>query len=65
MSVDIFGRQLGEFTRSHGHSNTRGPPGIGFKLTADNQFDIDEKRLCNIGDPVDENDAISLKVFKN
>ena len=41
-----------------------GSPGIGFKLTADGNYDIDNKRLTNLAESVDDNDAVSLKVLK-
>ena len=41
-----------------------GPPGVGYKLTADGNFDIDKKRLTNVAESVDDNDAVSLKVLK-
>ena len=65
MSVDIFGRQLGEIRRIRGQASTRGPPGIGFKLTVDGHFDINQKRLCNVGYPADDTDAIPLQILKN
>ena len=37
-----------------------GPPGAGFKLTDDGNFDIDGKRLTNVAEAVDDNDAINL-----
>ena len=41
-----------------------GRDGIGFKLTSDGNYDIDGKRLTNIAESVDDNDAVSLKVLK-
>ena len=41
-----------------------GPSGVGYKLTADGNFDIDTKRLTNVAESVDDNDAVSLKVLK-
>ena len=41
-----------------------GIPGVGYKLTADGNFDIDTKRLTNVAESVDDNDAVSLKVLK-
>ena len=41
-----------------------GVPGVGYKLTADGNFDIDAKRLTNVAESVDDNDAVSLKVLK-
>ena len=41
-----------------------GRDGIGFKLTGDGNYDIDAKRLTNVAESVDDNDAVSLKVLK-
>ena len=41
-----------------------GVPGVGYKLTSDGNFDIDAKRLTNVAESVDDNDAVSLKVLK-
>ena len=35
----------------------RGPPGVGFQLTDDGNFDIDGKRLTDLADPVNNKDA--------
>lgn len=51
--IDKFGRRRG----SASGLVTRGPPGIGFKLTKDNNYDIQGRRLKNIGEPSDEQDA--------
>lgn len=63
MSVDVFGRQL---TKSVFKNNigVRGPQGEGFKLTADKQFDLNNKRLCNLADPRNSNDAVSAKIVR-
>jgi hypothetical protein len=61
MSIDIFGRPLASGRGEGNKSSVRGPPGIGFKTTADDQYDIDNKRLCNIADPEHANDAVSLQ----
>ena len=37
----------------------RGPPGPGFKLTQDGNYDIDNKQLKNIKDGTDNNDAVN------
>ena len=34
-----------------------GPPGIGFKLTGDGNYDIDGKRLTNVSQPIDARDV--------
>lgn len=59
MSVDVFGRNL---KREEGAS--RGPPGIGYKMTATGQYDIEKKRLCNVADPQDSNDAVNLATLQ-
>ena len=45
-------------------SSTHGPPGIGFKLTGDANYDIDGKRLTNVADSINDSDTVSLKVLK-
>lgn len=57
MSLDVFGRSVDSHANIKG---SRGPPGLGFKLTSDNQFDLENKRLCNVGEPVDKHDAVTL-----
>lgn len=59
MSVDVFGRHLNQ-----GELKSKpGPPGIGFKLTVDNNFDINGKRLCNVSTPIESNDAVNAKAL--
>lgn len=64
MGVDKFGRYTSSKSRS-----IRGPKGDGFKLTSDGHYDIQEKRLVNLIDPVEDGDAINkrsvLAVFNN
>ena len=45
-------------TRQKGY---KGPPGIGFSLTADEHYHIRNKRLTNVSAPVDYNDAATMK----
>lgn len=59
MSVDIFGRGSSELSQNV--KSIRGPPGVGFKLTSEDQFDIEKKRLCNVGEPLNKEDAVNLK----
>ena len=56
----MFGRKLEQ--RSGGGS--RGPPGVGYKLTADGQYDADNKRLCNVAPPKQLNDAVNLDALQ-
>ena len=56
MSVDVFGRQLIQEKEVH-----RGPPGIGFSLTSEANFDIQNKRLCNVESAINLTDAVNLQ----
>ena len=58
--VDVFDRQL---TKSVGGS--RGPPGEGFKITLDGQYDMDNRRLCNLADLTSDSDAVSIRVMQS
>lgn len=58
MTVDVFGRQLIEKKEVY-----RGPPGIGFSLTSEANFDIQNKRLCNIQSALDLSDAVTLNAL--
>ena len=62
MSVDKFGHYSGELVT--GSKIQRGPPGEGFKLTKDGNFNINNKRLCNVGDPKTDNEAVNVKYVK-
>lgn len=62
MSIDVFGHLLAETSMRYGR---QGPPGIGFKLTTDGDFDLENKKLCNLGLPVNPNDAVSLSVLED
>ena len=44
-----------------GERGEPGLPGIGFNLTDDGNFDIDNKRLTDVADPVDDGDAATKK----
>ena len=41
----------------------KGNPGIGFKLTNDNNYDMETKRLTNVGKPKEHNDAVTKEYF--
>lgn len=56
-TIDKFGRRRGSANES---LVVRGPPGLGFNLTTDNHFDIQNKRLKNVGEPVDSRDCVTL-----
>lgn len=55
MGVDVFGRRLVESKEVH-----RGPPGVGFSVTASGDFDIENKRLCNVAEAQNDSDATNL-----
>lgn len=54
MSVDVFGRKLDK------KEGSRGPPGVGYKITEDGQYDADNKRISNVAYPLKANDAVNL-----
>lgn len=56
MSVDKFGR----YETTVRKAALRGPPGIGFKTTAEGDYDMCSKRLRMVGEPKDVNDAVTL-----
>lgn len=56
MSVDKFGR-----IQKRKGAVVKGLPGIGFKLTADGDYDMENKRIKFLAKPVDEDDAINLE----
>ena len=43
---------------------SRGPPGVGYKLTADGKYDADNKQLCNVAPPKQLNDAVNLNALQ-
>ncbi|RWS23084.1 uncharacterized protein B4U80_08866 [Leptotrombidium deliense] len=43
----------------------KGDPGIGFKLTDDGNYDIENKRLVNVDNPLKENDVVNKKFHSN
>lgn len=59
MSVDVFGRQ---WVREK--EIQKGPRGIGFELTTSGDFDINNKRLCNVSNPVEDSDCVNLQFIK-
>lgn len=58
MSIDIFGRSL---KNGVGVSGPPGPRGQGFKITTDGQYDIENRRLCNVDNPISVNDAATVQ----
>lgn len=64
MSVDVFGRRLALSNNKIAIVGRQGPAGVGFQLTPDGNYDINNKRLCNIGDSKEDGDVLSLKIYK-
>jgi len=56
MSVDKFGH-----SPKGSDGTARGERGIGFQLTPDNHFDIQDRRLTKVGEGVDDKDATTLE----
>ncbi|KAF5290781.1 hypothetical protein FQA39_LY14624 [Lamprigera yunnana] len=44
-------------------SSLRGPPGLGFNLTPENDYDMDNRRLTNVIDPANLSDVFNLKYY--
>ena len=47
--------------RSKAVKSEKGNPGIGFKLSHDNNYDMDNKRLVNVGEPKEHKDAVNME----
>ena len=60
MSVDLFGRWLVQSKETK-----HGPSGIGFNLTSQGDYDIEDKRLCNVENPKEPKDAVNLTTIRN
>ena len=61
-----MGYTNGSSSDSHSTQSTRqkgykGPPGIGYSLTADEHYHIKNKRLTNVSAPIDNSDATTKK----
>lgn len=60
MSVDKFGR----YSRETKSVNVKVSKGEGFNLDPEGNFDIRNKRLCNVSDPTADEDAVNLRTLK-
>ena len=56
MSVDKFGRHVESVRKV-----VRGPPGEGFSVTSEGNYDVKNKRLVNLGNPEAVLDAVSVR----
>ena len=66
LSKSIYmGYSIGQLLTSSGTGKGEGGepglPGIGFNLTDDGNFDLDSKRLTDVADPIDDQDAATKK----
>lgn len=59
MNVDKFGRH-----NSSGRGE-KGPKGDGFHFTEDGNYDLQNKRMCNIGNAESKGDAVNLGIISN
>lgn len=57
-------KTVDKFGRYRGYQNRAGPPGIGFHLNADGNYDMQDKILCNVGDPKSLKDGINRKYLQ-
>lgn len=64
MSVDKFGRYSNSFN-SPAVKGPRGSKGEGFNLNHNGDFDIQNKKLCNVGLATETADAVNLITLKN
>lgn len=62
MSIDVFGRHLNDASKV---IIVREPSEIEFKLTPDNQYDIDGRRLCNIALPNNNHNVVTPKSIQS
>ena len=49
-----------EYKKGTSKNSIKGPAGVGFKLTDDGNYDIQNKRIVNVGNPESKNDAVNL-----
>ena len=59
MSIDVFGRHS-----KRAQTASRGPPGIGFKITPEGHYDMDNKRLLNVAEAKEQKDAVNLNLLQ-
>ena len=63
--IDVFGHPLNRTAVSNrGPPGPAGSPGAGFKLTLLDNYNIEGKRLCNVTEAIDRNDAVNLRLVQ-
>ncbi|XP_053595503.1 uncharacterized protein LOC128667825 [Microplitis demolitor] len=62
MSIGIFGRSL---PTGAAISGPPGPPGRGFQITVDGQYDVENTRLCHVGKPAEDSDVATVKFTRD
>lgn len=61
MPIDKFGRStIANITQK----SVPGPKGVGFDLTVDGHFNVNQKRLTNIAPPIKDTDCVTLNYLK-
>lgn len=60
MSIDVFGRHS-----KRAESTSRDLPGIGFKVTSEGHYDMNNKRLCKVAEAQELNDAVNLNMVQH
>ncbi len=61
--MNKFGQTKPIVKKSSGGTFQRGPPGVGFKLTVDGNYDMGNKRLLNIDHLPRENNEVASKIY--
>ena len=55
--------EVGEI--KNGTKGERGAPGVGFVLDSNGNFNIENKRLTNVKEPINDNDAVNKTFLDN
>jgi len=63
--MGIFNDNSQNLSSGRGSAGRDGRDGLGFKLTDDGNYDIDGKRLTNLANGIDNNDAVNLTQLKS
>lgn len=60
-TIDLFGRAMMSMTDEAMAATKRGPRGYGFKLTPEGNFDVENRRITNVGAPINDNDLVTKR----